>query len=400
MILDTLIPFNGQIVQTSDLKKLGLKPNDINKLLDNKSLERTKRGYYKVNLNNEDVRLMTYYLMNSLYEDFEDYFNTLPSKGYNAYYYHFIYDIMNNDYSNAYKDLTKCCDLNKEKKNKVNLYVFVLLLQELMGLSNRKLVTLRKKIFKDEEDALSSFLEFVIKKDYDGAYKSLRVNPKHLNLSKLEIKVLRDLSVKAKENNYKKNSKEMIAYNNLYNSFYQSIFNRDYENAHFYFLNLTNLASKLGIKDRRLEIINNLFACFDYIASNPSIDLDTYKTNFHYKKNNIDNFYEALHKKDYLKAYQFTKKIIKDSDNKDFIIYHNLLERIYNFLHVRENMKIFNHKEKYGLLNNLIRNKKYEEALTIATKIDNMNDNDKNIVVFLLESLVALDDNSLFAEEN
>ena len=163
MNIEALIPFNGQVIQTKKLTELGYNTKSINKLMDDKYLERTRKGYYKVTLQDDlDVSLMIHYLMNNLYDEFIDYFDSLTIKGYEAYYYKFMYDIMTNNFSSAYKSLIKCCELNVTQDNKLNLYTYVLLLTELMNLSNRKLVSLKNKLFDAKEETLSTFLEYII----------------------------------------------------------------------------------------------------------------------------------------------------------------------------------------------------------------------------------------------
>ena len=68
MKIDGLIPFNGETIQTRQLKELGYSTSTINKLMSDNLLKRTKRGYYKVNLNiKTDSKLMKYSILLSLF---------------------------------------------------------------------------------------------------------------------------------------------------------------------------------------------------------------------------------------------------------------------------------------------------------------------------------------------
>ncbi len=397
MNLDILVPFNGEVLPTKKLLSLGFSASSIKKLLDEGILEKTRRGYYQVTLqDNVDTMLMSYYLMNNLFDEFIDYYNSLSFKDYSAYYYRFMYDIMVSDYASAYKSLAKCCELNKNQANKVNLYAYVLLLHELMGLSSSKLTSLRNKIFKDKEDSLSLFLDCVIRKDYDNAYKCLRHSKD--SLSKLEVKVLRDLSIKARNCYDKRNSPEMEEYRRLFSAFRDSVFNNDYDSAYYYLGRYYALALKLNLCDVRLMTYIDLFNCFNYIVDHPTIDLDDYKTRYQYHKNIVDNFYQAIKNNDYINALKFVNEIVKENSSDEFAIYKNLLGRIYNFLNIRTIIKKGN-PNRHMSLNGLVKEKRYSEALQ-ATINSNMDVHDKNIVSSLLESLIALDDNSLFTSNN
>lgn len=392
-----LLPFNGTIIKTSDLKELEYSTKDINVMLDNGILTRTKRGYYQVSIKGEvDTNLMKYYLSNKLYEEFLEYFNSLLVKDYNAYYYKFIYDIQKENYSEAYTTLFKCCELNKDKNNKVNLYAYVLLLSELMSLPTEKILAIKNKIFKVSDDYLKLFLECIINKDYDNACKNLR-NGKE-NMSKLELNLLRNLSIKALACYQKKNSPEIIEYNNLYQNFYNSILSDDYEVAIYYFNKLYNLGLNLNINDTSIEIINILFKCFDYIVEHQDVDLSTYKTNYKYDGETINNFYLAIKRNDFVKALEFISLITnKDNNNDKFYVYRKLLERIYNFLNIRTIIK--KKSPRKLTLTSLIKDKRYDEALKVANE-SSLDNHNKNIVTSLLESLVAIDDNSLFSKES
>lgn len=398
MNIEALIPFNGQVIQTKKLTELGYNTKSINKLMDDKYLERTRKGYYKVTLQDDlDVSLMIHYLMNNLYDEFIDYFDSLTIKGYEAYYYKFMYDIMTNNFSSAYKSLIKCCELNVTQDNKLNLYTYVLLLTELMNLSNRKLVSLKNKLFDAKEETLSTFLEYIIQRDYDRACDNLRLHKD--KLSKLETKVLRELSLKAKESYNKKHSPEMEEYNNLYNLFYECISSNDYDSAYYYFAKMYTLSNSMGIEDIRLKIIGDLFGCFNYIVEHQEVTLDTYKTKYTYEKDAISSFYQALNRNDYINALKFTTEIIKTSNDPNFTIYHALLERIYNFLNIRSVIKARTLEQKEITLDDLIKAKKYNEALALATK-SNMDTHDKTMITSILESIVALDNGSYFTSNN
>lgn len=398
MNIEALIPFNGQVIRTKKLTELGYNTKSINKLMDDKYLERTRKGYYKVTLQDDlDVSLMIHYLMNNLYDEFIDYFDSLTIKGYEAYYYKFMYDIMTNNFSSAYKSLIKCCELNVTQDNKLNLYTYVLLLTELMNLSNRKLVSLKNKLFDAKEETLSTFLEYIIQRDYDRACDNLRLHKD--KLSKLETKVLRELSLKAKESYNKKHSPEMEEYNNLYNLFYECISSNDYDSAYYYFAKMYTLSNSMGIEDIRLKIIGDLFGCFNYIVEHQEVTLDTYKTKYTYEKDAISSFYQALNRNDYINALKFTTEIIKTSNDPNFTIYHALLERIYNFLNIRSVIKARTLEQKEITLDDLIKEKKYNEALALATK-SNMDTHDKTMITSILESIVALDNGSYFTSNN
>lgn len=382
-----LIPYNNQIIPTKTLKDLGLNTNDINKLLDEKILKRVKRGYYEVTIIIEsDVKTMKYYLMNNLLDDFLVYFDSLFIKDYNAYYYRLMYDILVCDYTSAYQSLIECCKLNKEPKNKINLYTFLLLIDELINISSDNLVQLKNKIF-NSDLKLELFLECIIRKDYENACSSLKETK---SISKLELSVLRSLSIKASEVYSKKNSKEMTEYNNLYDYFYQSVISNDYDAAYYYFVRLYNLCKDLNIEDSRLEIYNDLFNCFNYILEHQELDLESYKTNYKYPKDLLEAFYQALKRNDYVNAYIFISTY-DYKNGKELEIYQILLQRIYNFLNIRSVIKKHNPNRKISL-NSLIKEKRYVEAMEEVRKKEDMDVVDKNIVTSILESIIALDD--------
>lgn len=399
MKIDGLIPFNGETIQTRQLKELGYSTSAINKLLNDNLLKRTKRGYYKVNLQvKTDSKLMKYYLMNNCFEEFNEYFESLPIKDYTAYYYRFLSDIMVSDYSKAYRHLGKCCELNNNKENKINLYAYVLLLCELMNLSSDKLVSLKNKIF-DKDDSFNLFLECIIKKDYDNACRNLRVSKYSNNLSKLDIRVLRDLSVKALKCYKHKHSPEMEEYNNLFNKFYDCVIDNNYDDAYFYFNKLYDLSIRIDNKESKLDIILDLFNCFNFIVANQELDLNTYQTNYKYDSNSLNNFYLALKRNDYINALKFANAILAKNYNQDMEIYKVLLERIFNFLNIRTIINTRSSKNSQMSLSNLIKEKRYNEALVVASESDKMDAHDKNMVTSILESLVALDDSSSFNTE-
>lgn len=379
-----LVPYNNQVIPTKTLKDLGLSTNDINKLLEENVLKRVKRGYYEVTLNVEsDVKTMRYYLMNNLLDDFLVYFDSLFIKDYNAYYYKLMYDILNSDYTSAYKSLKQCCKLNKDSKNKINLYTFLLLIDELINISTDNLSKLKNKIL-SSEDELGLFLECIIKKDYDNACNNLRHTK---SISKLELSVLRSLSIRASEAYNQKNSKEMIEYNNLFEAFYNSVMSNDYDAAYYYFVRLYNLCQNLNINDSRLEIYNDLFNCFNYILEHQNLDLESYKTKYRYSKDLLEAFYQALKKNDYVNAYIFINSM-DYKHAKELEIYQVLLQRIYNFLNIRSIIKKHNPNVS---INTLIKEKQYSKALEEVRKKEDMNSIDKNIVTSILESIITLE---------
>lgn len=380
-----LLPYIGVDVPTKTLHELGYTQTDINKMLEDEILVRVKRGYYQVKIES-DANLMNYYLNNEMLDDFKVYYDSLKVKDYYACYYCFLYDIMTANYSDAYKMLMNCCELNREEKNKIGLYVYVLLIDELMNLSEKKLNSLRNKLF-NGDDSLKILLEYVLKKDYDGACESLKSNKKTTSLSRLELSIYRNLSSKARECFNKKNSKEMDEYNKLYDMFYNSILNGDFETGYYYFAKIYNLCMDLNIKDSKLDIINDLFNCFDYLVVNDNINLESYKNNIKYPADKIKAFYMALKKNDYVGAYKFISSV-ETSNNLELDIYRILLERIYNFLNIRS---IISNHNKDKSLSGLIKDKKYKEALTAVNEKE-MNNHDKNMVTSLLESILAIDD--------
>ncbi len=396
MELDALLPFNGEVIRTEKLRSLGFNARMINKLILDNILERTRRGYYKVTIKYEiDTDLMAYYLMNDKLDEFYTYFTSLSIKDYEAYYYLFIYDVIKHDYDAAYQALSKCCELNKDKNNKETLYTYALLLTTMMGSSNKKLEDLRSKIFRDQNDGLKLFLDCVIQKDYDRAFQTLRAY--RMTLPKLDVKILRDLSLGVAKAHPKKSKKEED-YDRTYEALYNAIMNNDYDAAYYYLSKLYHLKKELKIDDTRLSIIIDLFNCFNFIVEHQGIDLDTYKTNYKYHGPFTTNFYEAINRNDYLNAKRFAHAISEHTQDRDFAIYDNLLSRIYNFLNIRTVIKMNNPYRQISL-DGLVKEHRYKEAMAMTSR-STMDDHDKNMVNSLLESLASLEDSSLFNTES
>lgn len=394
MNINALIPYNEEIIQTKKLKDLGFTHADINTLLEDGLLVRTRRGYYQINIKLDiDFDLMKYYLVNSYYDEFFKYFDSLKVKDYKCYYYCFMADILTSNYSLAYTHLCKCCELNKDKNNKINLYAYTLLLQELMNLSNEKLINLKNKIF-TPEDSLNIFLEYIINKDYDNAFKNLKGIKDNNLLEDIDILVLRELSLKAGENYQRKNSKESKILESLYNTFCDYIFDSDFEGAMFYFRKIYSTAYQFNLIDTKIRIIEDLFNCFNFIVSRQDITLSTYKTDYKYDNDNIDNFYLAIKRNDYINALGIITKITNKEDNRDYMVYRLLLERIYNFLNIR-NVLFMKNPRRNSSLQELIKDRKYNEALDVVNKENNMDNHDKNMVGSILELLVSLDENNI-----
>lgn len=398
MNIDALIPYNEEIIQTKKLKELGYNASCINTLLEDGFLVRTRRGYYQVTIKSDvDYDLMKYYLVNNYYDEFFEYFDSLKVKDYKCYYYCFMADILTLNYSLAYTHLNKCCELNKEKNNKINLYAYTLLLQELMNLSSDKLIALKSKIF-TKEDTLNLFLEDIINKNYDNAFKNLKGIKENDLLEDLDVLVLRELSLKAGENYQKKNSKEAKMYESLYNTFCDYIFDNDFDGAMFYFRKLYSVAYQFGLIDTKIRIIEDLFNCFNYIVSRQDISLSTYKTKYKYDNITIDNFYLAIKRNDYINALEIITKITIKEENKDYLVYRVLLERIYNFLNIRSVIFMRNPQNNPSSLQGLIKDRKYNKALDVVNKEKNMDAHDKNMVSSILELLVSLDDSNMCSD--
>ena len=160
------------------------------------------------------------------------------------------------------------------------------------------------------------------------------------------------------------------------------------------------MANKLNIVDYKLDIISDLFNCFNYIVNNPQINLYTYHTNYKYNEDNIKNFYVALKRDDYVKALEFVRIITLESEDKYFNTYKILLERIYNFLNIRTIIYSRESRNNEMSLQGLINDKKYSEALEVVHKETKMDSHDKNMISSILESIVALDDSTMFNSDN
>ena len=389
MNIDNLIAFNGKTIQTKKLHEVGYTNTDINKLLDEGKLERVRRGYYKVNLDfKSDIKTMKYYLLNNYYSDFKEYFDNLPIKDYDAYYYSFLCNILISDYREAYSSLVKCCELNTEDCNKNNLYAYTLLLNELLSLPEDKLSYLKEKIF-DKKYYMDIFIESLVNRNYDQACEQLKDIKQNNGLNKIELDVLRNMSFKVnnihKKDNVKNKDNE---YNKLFSSMHIQIVNNNFEQGYYTFNKLLYLKDSLNISDERLDIIKDLFLCFNFIVENQDIDLNTYKTNYKYGKNIYNNFNLAIRKNDYIKALELCRKIVLKTPSEEYEIYNTLLERIYNFLNIRTIIK--NQARNRNPFMSMIHDKNYNDALKIAKKT-NMDEHDKNIVTNLLESLVYVD---------
>lgn len=392
MKLDALLPYNNQVIRTCTLKELGYSTSNINKLVEDNYLEKTRRGYYKVNIKSDaDIDLMKYYLLNNMYEDFINYFNSIELKDYQVYYHMFMYNIIRDNYAEAYKSLVKCCELNNTYENRLNLYAYILLLGELMSLSENKLSKLKKLIMKDQANSIESFLECLIKKDYDGACRNLRVSKSKKSLSKLEIQVFRELSLRAQEVYNKKSSPVMTDFKHYIKTFNEFILNDDYNGAYYYFNKAYKLKEEYSISDSNLDIVSRLFGCYNFIVDNQDITLDTYRTNFKYNETDEKNFYKSIYKNDYLNSLKFIDSMLeKETNNIVYLVYKKLLERIYNFLNIRYIIKNRSPLQTEISLNELVRRKKYSEALDYTLNSE-MNNHDKNMVTCLLESIVELE---------
>lgn len=402
MKFNKLIPFNGKVIQTKILKELGYSQVDITRLMKDGIITRTRRGYYKVFIEYDvDVKLMKYYLNNEYFDELIDYYNKLPIKDFNAYYYRFICDILTCDYANAYKHLEKCCEFNTEDHYKFNLYAYILLLDELVDLPKEKVKKLKKLVF-DNNYSFDIYLECLINKDYDNACKKLRSVKNDNVLDKLEINILRDLSIKVnnsykKKNNIEKvdNNKENKIYDALFDRFYVAIMDADFERAQYIFNQLLNIVNKDNINDKRIYIIKDLFSCFNYIVTHPYLDLNAYKTNYNYKEDLNKNFILAIKKNDYIHALDFCNKLYIENKTEEYEIYKVLLDRIYNFLNIRTLINSRNPYFNQMSLSNLVRNKKYKEALNLINRSDIMEEHSKNIVTSLIESIISIDNSNL-----
>ena len=402
MKFNKLIPFNGKVVQTKVLKELGYSSQNITKLMKDGIITRTRRGYYKVSIEYDvDINLMKYYLKNGYYDELIEYYDKLPIKDFYAYYYRFMCDILTCDYANAYKHLEKSCEFNKDDYYKFNLYAYILLLDELVELPKTKIDKLKKLVF-NSNYSLDNYLECLLKKDYNNACKILR-NVKNDNLlDKLDISILRDLSIKV-NNTYK--DKKIVKkdevneyykiYESLFDRFYVAIMDADFERAQYIFNQIINLCKKDNIKDSKVYIIKDLFECFNYIITHPYLDLNAYKTNYKYNKDLNDNFMLAIKRNDYINALDFCNQIYIKEKKEEFEIYRVLLNRIYNFLNIRTLINSRNPYFNQMSLSNLVKNKKYKEALNLVNRSDIMEEHNKNIVTSLIESIIAIDNSNL-----
>ena len=391
MSIENLLPYNGKTIQTKKLKTIGYSSKDINKLLATNNLKRTRRGYYLVELQYDiDYKLIKYYLLNNYIDDFYNYFNSLEVKDYKAYYYKFMCDISSQKYGEAYESLVKCCELNYNHENKVMIYAFLLLIEELLNVPSEKIEELKDMIF-DSDDCEGLFLETILKKDYQNVCKKLYGIKNKKQVPDYELNVLRNLSIQVKNVYSKKSKKESSEYKILINNLHTSIIDNNFERAYYHFNKLTKLNNEYNLEDRLIIICNDLFKCFNYIVEHPNLDLTNYQTDYEYNGNLLNKFFTALNKNDYIKAYEFCKNILGDYNNTEFSIYCGLLERIYNFLNVRLIIKGKNPFKNVSPLGNLIKNKKYSEALEITKKDKLMDKNDKNIIKPLLETLVEME---------
>jgi hypothetical protein len=391
MKIENLLPFNGKTIQTKKMKNLGFSSKDINKLLATNNLKRTRRGYYLVELQYEiDYKLIKYYLLNNYTEEFYEYFKSLKIKDYKVYYYKFMCDISSKKYGEAYESLVKCCELNFNHENKIMLYSFVLLIEELLNVTPDKIEKLKNMIF-DEDDCESIFLETLLKKDYQNVCKKLCSVKKKNKVSDYELNVLRNLSIQVKKVYSKKSKKNSSEYTMLVNNLHTSIIDNNFERAYHYFSKIKNLNDEYILDDRLVLIVNDLFKCFNYIVEHPNLDLTNYQTGYEYSGNLLNKFFTALNKNDYINAFEFCKLILGDSENIEFSIYYGLLERIYNFLNVRLIIKGKNPFKQVSPLGKLIKNKRYSEALEITKNDKLMDKNDKNIIRPLLETLVDME---------
>ena len=391
MSIEKLLPYNNKTIQTKTLKNIGYSSKEINKLLLTNNLKRTRRGYYLVELQYDiDYKLIKYYLLNNYTIEFYDYFKSLEVKDYKVYYYKLMCDISTQKYGDAYESLVKCINLNFNHENKLVLYAFLLLMEELLNIPEEKVEKLKNKLF-DSDDCESLFLETLLKKDYKNVCKRLVSVKRKNKLSNYELNILRNLSIKVKNVYNKKSKKESTEYTLLVNNLHTCIMDNNFEKAYYYFNKLKQLDTEYELKDRLVLISNDLFKCFSYIVEHPNLDLTNYQTDYTYDGNLLNKFFSSINKNDYLNAFEFCKSILSENNSIEFSIYYGLLERIYNFLNVRLIIKGKNPYRRVSPLGNLIKNKKYSEALEIAKSDKLMDKNDKNILKPLLETLVEME---------
>lgn len=397
MNIEKLIPYNGRTIQTKKLKELGYNSNDINKLINEKNIVRTRRGYYNVTLKYDvDIKLMKYYLKNNYFEEFEEYFNSLKVKDYNAYYYYFLYSIISNRYTLSYDALLNCSKLNIDERNKFNLYSYALLLNEIMNLPKDKFEKLKINIFKDVSSK-DMFLQHLVNKDFNQAFEDLYNIKQENSMDKFEINVLRNLNIKVCNLSSKKDNKELDLYNELFDVFYSNIISNDFDKATYEFNKILFLANKLDIQEERIYIIKDLLQCFNYIISHPNVSLIDYNTDYNYDSMNAkDAFVLSIKRNDYVNSLKIVNVLIHSQRTKEVQIYKILLERIYNFLNIR---LIFNGHKRDNPLKDMIKNKKYEDALMVTNQSMNIDKHDKNIITSLLESIVNIDNKNIVNEE-
>lgn len=390
MNINELIPYNGKTIQTKILTDLGLNSKNINKLIKDNILTRTRRGYYKVTINYKiDTKLMKYYLLNSYFDDLKEYFDSLTIKDYDAYHYRFLCDILTGDYASCYENLYNCALVNNDEHNKINILAYLLLITELVDLPVDKVEKLKRKLYNDDY-YLDSYLECLLKKDYNNACSTLRSIKDNSLLDKIDVSILRELNIKVLENYNKKNSKEVVMYKQLFNEFYYYVCNNDYDRVVYTFNKLKYINDNYEINDNRLKIIKDLLDCFEYIVRHPNLSLTDYKTNYKYSDNIKDSFILAIKKNDYIKALDFCNKLLISNPTQELEIYKILLDRIYNFLNIRT--LIIARNPSNNSLSNLIKNKKYKEALKVTNNDLIMDEHNKNIITSLLESILSVDE--------
>ncbi len=403
MNIDSLIPYNGRTIQTKQLKEIGYSNNDINKLNKEKYIVRIRRGYYTVTLKySVDIKLMKYYLKNNYLEEFQEYFNNLEVKDYYAYYYYFLYSIISNRYSISYDALLKCCELNIDEHNTFNLYSYALLLKEVIKLSDEKFDNLRSKIFKNISNK-DTFLKHLSDKDFNSAFEDLCNIKKENTMDKLEVSVLRNLSIKAcdlsnkKDNMSNKYNKNLNVYNNMFNAFYNDVLNNEFDRAEFVFKKILVLYDNLDIEDERIYIIKDLLECFNYIVEHQNISLLDYQTNYNYNGLGIkESFILSIKKNDYINSLKIINVLLNVDRKSEYEIYKVLLNRINNFLSIR---LILNNGRLKNPLKDMIKDKKYKDALTVANKNPSMDEHDKTIITSLLESIVNIDNKNFASDE-
>ena len=390
MNINELLPYNGKTIQTKILTDLGFNSKNINKLIKENILSRTRRGYYKVTINYKiDTKLMKYYLVNSYFDDLKEYFDSLTIKDYDAYHYRFLCDILTGDYASCYDNLYNCALVNNDEHNKVNILAYLLLITELIDLPKDKIDNLKRKLY-NEDYYLDSYLECLLKKDYTNACDSLRSVKDNCLLDKIDISILRDLNIKVLENYKKKNSKEVLMYKQLFNELYYYLSNSDFDRALYTYNKLEYLSCNYDISDYKLKVVKDLLDCFDYIIRHPNLSLEDYNTNYKYGEKNNDNFILAIKRNDYINALNFCNKILIENPSQEFEIYKMLLDRIYNYLNIRT--LIIARNPNTNSISHLIKNKKYKEALSATNNDLIMDEHNKNIITSLLESILSVDE--------